>query len=276
MKKAQLLRKIILIAITIAPIGLLLFIINKNLALSGTRVHTYDFSEKNDVIERLEPWQRLSPITEENGVFTQSIKDDIVYFDMQKSDPFETVTIKIEYENNSAQIVEVGALEGKNYFKKEPLESKFIDSLTWEKIEQNGITLYQKEKKYNTIEEFQINPPDEKIITYNLEAKKFINKEKYKKQNFIPLRIDTKENEANFVITKYSKPEKKDNTIVAQNTFEYQKLVANDGKFRFQITAPGLRESGDVIKVKKIETILEKEPLSIEKITTRIKKFFKL
>ncbi|MBU1166825.1 hypothetical protein KKC60_00250 [Patescibacteria group bacterium] len=272
--------KLVKIAICLLPLILLSFVIEKNYAFSGHKDYVYDFEKDSPFISHLEPWNRLSPISEEDSVYSQSMKDDSVYFNVKKPlTSFEKITVKVTYQNPSAEMLDVGLrISQKDDYLKLPLESKLIDSLQWSKLESADGIMYQKNKEFSSFEDFYQNfPPDKKIISHNFNIKKHVSEEKTNHQNITPLRPSIKIENFDIVVTNYKTPTTSSSWQVAKNTFNYgHAYVDENDMMRFMLAAPGLRQEGAEIKIEQIELQFERAPYTAGTAIDKLKKFFKL
>lgn len=267
------------IAIALLPILLIGWIIEQNLALSGINTFTYSFEQENPIISGLEPWQRLSEIKKSNNTYSQEMRDDIIYFKVKKINTFEKITTTIEYANPNAKLVDIGmSINKKNAQKKLPLESKLIDNLDWSRINSNNVILLQKEENFNSIEEFFSSfPSQKKVGVYNFNLQEFVNSEALIKENVLPLRHFHTENDFDYIITRYETPVKNGGTVIAKNTFNaVDGFIDTEGNYRFSISAPGLKESSSTIEIKEITVQFEKQPITTEDISNKLKSFFNL
>lgn len=180
-----------LVRITTLGASLLLFIMifNRYFVPLGKLEVSYDFSEDSEYISHLGPWQRLLPLEESNGDWFQGIKDDLVYFEVQIPRWFQAVSAEITFQNPVVPIFEIGARvsERGDYLTK-PLENKLIDRLGWNRIDKDGITLFQKNPKYTDLQSFISKPPQNEMIGeyfYNLNQKKLITDYKKTEQETI-------------------------------------------------------------------------------------------
>ncbi|MFH1535222.1 MAG: hypothetical protein ABIF80_04545 [Patescibacteria group bacterium] len=147
---------------------LLLFywIFNQYFFPSGKLEVVYDFEEDSIYISHLEPWQRLLPPAEENGVWSQRVKDDLVYFNVHNPRWFERITAEIVFNNENQNIIEIGArANSENGYLDRTLQNKIIDELDWKSIDENGVTLFQKEVKYDSIGSFINDYVDNVLVT---------------------------------------------------------------------------------------------------------------
>ncbi|MFH1326314.1 MAG: hypothetical protein ABIH48_02495 [Candidatus Falkowbacteria bacterium] len=149
-----------LLAITV------LFLLYKAIVPFGEITYTWKPCDKSFFISQLKPKDRAS------GKCQNIIVGEPVYFNLQTQRTFNEsdVTIKYKTSDNALKIIELGlqADEQKHYQLK-PLENKIIDQLEdWDDITEDGITLLQREKKFDTINDFLQSPlVREEVLTYH-------------------------------------------------------------------------------------------------------------
>ncbi len=160
--------QIILIALFLV-IGL--FILDKYLALRGVLELSYDFLQKPTLISEITPRgrasERLQNLTTKETY--QSLSGDPVYFSAEVPRSFDNVEVTLKYSNPAQKLIELGLNKSADWsFELKPIENKLIDDSTWEKLTQDEIILLQKNKTFNSVDEFLNNLPiDQRILTYN-------------------------------------------------------------------------------------------------------------
>lgn len=175
------LTRIFLIAI---PVILIVWLFSKDLVVSGQIEAVYNFDELSPFITTLRPQSRVEePISDDQGNYWQQIKDEPVYFDVRLPRHFDKAEVTINYKNLDQSVFELGVLaDKKNWiFDLKPvfnitLDKLFADKLNWSRLQENSIVLFQKDQRYQKIEEFLNNPPSpEKVASYNYKLEnKFI------------------------------------------------------------------------------------------------------
>lgn len=156
---------ILLWIVRATAIGLTLFVLytvfNLYFFPVGKLDVTYDFSEDSQYISHLGPWQRVTPPTETGGTWSQDIKDDLVYFDIKNPRWFQTVTVEMTFQNANQPIFEIGArVDKKDNYRSLPLQNRLFDDLGWNRIQEGEATLWQKNKRFDTIDDFEKNVTD--------------------------------------------------------------------------------------------------------------------
>lgn len=142
---------------------------------SGNITYISDFENSSYFIKKLSPIERVEMSI--NG--TQSIIGDPVYFSLRTPRRFDKAILTIKYKNETKlPIIEAGVLVDKKIWRYDlqPVENKIIDELSvgWDRIEDGNIVLLQREKEYETIQEFldsDIDSEEIALYNYNLENK---------------------------------------------------------------------------------------------------------
>lgn len=115
----------------------------------------------NFFIKKLAPAERLN-----QGM----IIGDPAYFSLRTSRGFDNAQIVLEYEKKGdLPIIELGVLaDNRGNYSLKPVENKILDDLNWNKIIENNLTLYQRNKKFDSVGEFLSAPPaSDEIAIYN-------------------------------------------------------------------------------------------------------------
>ena len=148
---------------------------------SGKITYVYDFANgdyqlagADKFISQLTPEERVEEIKDRS----QKIIGDPVYFSLRLPRKFNKAKLTLEYKNESERpLLEAGVLMDKIIwrYQLQPIENKIIDklALVWNVIEKDGAMLMQREKKYDTLDNFLANLPlPEEIALYNYDLKK--------------------------------------------------------------------------------------------------------
>ena len=160
--------KILLIT---AMVVLFLFLIYQYAAFSGELTIKYSFCDDPSLITQLTPNGRaLEP---EKNLKTkecyQRMVGEPVYFTATAPRSFDVADVSLVYKNPTQSIIEMGiqrSIEWK--FDLQPFENKFIDDSTWDRQDRDNIILLQKNKNFDSVDDFVNNIPiDTRIATYN-------------------------------------------------------------------------------------------------------------
>ncbi len=154
-----------LLAITV------LFLLYKAVVPFGEITYTWQPCDTSFFISKLKPKDRTS------GKCQNIIVGEPVYFNLQTQRTFNeaNVTIKYKISDNAPKIIELGLQADKQkHYQLKPLENKIIDQLEgWDDITEDGITLLQRERKFDTINDFLQSPlVREEILTYHYDLPK--------------------------------------------------------------------------------------------------------
>lgn len=119
--------------------------------------------ERNYFIGKLSPAERM-----DQG----RIIGDPVYFSLRTPRKFDHVRITLEYEKSgdfNLPIIETGLLaDNRGHYSLKPVENKILDDLAWDKIAENNLVLYQRNKKFSSIGGFLDDlPVQDGIALYN-------------------------------------------------------------------------------------------------------------
>ena len=220
------------------------FLVSTNFMFNGTFNAEYSFEKKSPFIRKLVPEGRVLPVIQnEEGQYIQEMVIDPVYFEIYLPNSVDEITIGIEYTNTSQSVIELGMQtteEGWGY-SLQPLENNKLDTLEWEYIKDNEVYLFQKEKYFNTLEEFFATPPKAyQVITYHYDMK-----------GIDSMNVNTKLDSYKYVLTTYD-PSVKENVRYVTQTFKYADALVKKGTIRFVISAPLLDANGEVLTIRRI------------------------
>lgn len=158
------------ILIVLTPIVLLVWLFVIDLTPSGRFSTRVVAGERSPYLDRFLPADRaLEPERGPDGKF-QRIVDEPVYASVHLPGEFDTMDVHVEFQNDDQPIVEVGLLVNDDppQYVLEPLQNLLIDDSDWDRMEENGVVLLQREKIYGSITDFLANPPDrDTIATYH-------------------------------------------------------------------------------------------------------------
>ena len=167
MRKSLILVRIILIAIPLVFFG---WLVDKNFAISKLLEVSFDFQKPSSFISFLKPEARLGELVQGEDYY-QPIKGDPVYFELKLPNRFlSTAKVELTYKNKNQPIIELGLQKNPEgtAFELQPLENKYLDTLNWFYLENEETGLWQREKKYESVNDFFLNPPEhEKVAVYH-------------------------------------------------------------------------------------------------------------
>lgn len=239
------------------------WLVYKNTVVSGKMVLVKDFCNEFQFISDLYPEVRVgAPEIGENLINQspcfQRIFIEPVYFKANVSRTFSSVKVNIYFQNTTdLPLLQLGIMLRKKdpldwRFKLEPLQNRIFDNLDWFTIYENGVVLFQKKKEFNSINEFVNNlPMDNKTVTFNYE---FAVEAIEDSTKVVPWNPETPLEYVDYIIAKYQPPQDMGNDWYFQSVeFPAGFGYMNERFLHFIVSAPGLTESRQQIKVGKLE-----------------------
>jgi len=158
----KILARLIQIVLICIPVGIMGWLLNQWFVPSGVFVVLHEVGENSSFIDELKPESRLEDMTEnENKEMTQAIVGDPAYFFIHPHRDFKKATVEVWFQNQTLPIVEMGGLTQLNpdVYDLQPLHNRIIDESSWDRIDENGYVLLQKEKQYDSLQAFFQDPP---------------------------------------------------------------------------------------------------------------------
>ncbi|MBU0963438.1 hypothetical protein KKC06_00155 [Patescibacteria group bacterium] len=173
--KISTLKRIILEVIIIFTIILFIGLFNKNFLFFSDQVHfLYSYPDNSQLISPISPISDVSYISQNGSqqyrIDNQIINNDLTEFEIQlpsgvKEDIINKVDIKLDYSIHGSNNILLGIKNIDNTISYKPIFNPNLNELSWENIISDDLSLWQKNKKYNSIEDFLSNPPRE---VYNI------------------------------------------------------------------------------------------------------------
>jgi len=161
MRSINRLEKIMLVLVF--PVVLVFYVAWQNLVPSGIFEIDWRPGDHNSLVDSLMPTDRVNPPkTSNNGEKVQQIIDDLAVQFVHPHRSFNTIEAEIRFKNEGAPLVEFGGLarEDGQIYDLRPLSFPLLDNLSWQKIEGDGLFLYQKTPVFSSVDEFLQNPPN--------------------------------------------------------------------------------------------------------------------
>ena len=160
----------------VVPFAVFLWLLYKDFIVPGVLFAEYDFVNKSPFITALRPQSRIGEVEQDpQGVHYQRVFDEPIYFDVRMPRLLDTAEVTLTYKNIDQPVIEMGAMADPDLwsFDLKPVENFIIefllqDKLRWTQVREGDTMLFERGKKFNTINEFLKNLPSrEKIATYN-------------------------------------------------------------------------------------------------------------
>jgi len=176
--------------------GFLAFLLNNKIVPIGHISYFSDFNNKNYFISKITPAER---IYKKDKKTPTEIIGDPVYFTLHAPRKFKQVKLTMDFQvtDDTVQDIQAGVLKDKTIWRYElkPLYNRSLENLStkWNVINENGLILLQKEKKFESINLFLKNLPTKKEIAlynYNLPNNfKIFNYSPLKQERIYPLKL---------------------------------------------------------------------------------------
>ncbi len=141
------------VVFVLIPLFIFVWLTHIELVPSGTFEVKHDVRDSSPYIDALAPHDRVR-----DG---DTIVDDPVFFFLHPHRHFDRVAFEIWFKNTTVAIMEFGGLvqTKPDVFDLQPFHNLFIDRLGWSSVSDRGLTLYQKNKTYDSLEAFYASPP---------------------------------------------------------------------------------------------------------------------
>jgi hypothetical protein len=154
--------KIFRITIIALAFLIVIFLLAKDFALCGKLEFSTNFKKFTPFISILVPEERTAMF---QNIY---INEEPVYFDVFMPRDFDIINLEFTFQNQFNSLIQLGAQVGEEGWDLKPLESQIIDNLIWPSVEENGLVLFQRDYKYNSVKEFLDNlPKPEEIASFN-------------------------------------------------------------------------------------------------------------
>lgn len=155
----------------LASLSLFIFLGWKEFAPTGRLSISKSVDEASPFFSRILPDERTEEVYfDELGLPLQPIVGDPTYFTLTPPRDFDSVDFEIDFKNYSAPIVELGVLTNANSdaYALVPLQNKILDKLDWKEFREDGVALYDRSGKYNSVADFLVDTPSlEEIASYH-------------------------------------------------------------------------------------------------------------
>jgi len=231
-----------------------------------------------DFISDLYPADRVMvPAVDNQYRCEQDFFAEPIYFDINIPRSFSHVKLEIYYQNINQSLLQiglarVGQLSDDWIFQLQPLENQYFDKLNWPKIVKGDITLWQKNKQFNTIEQFVNNiPANQRVATfyYDLTSEAIKNPKKVIQWNY-----NTPMQYVDYLISTYQAPKQMGDLKVGRVNFTIPPDFSNGRQITFMFSAPNLGKLRQPIKVYKIIAELDREPTGWSNLSSVISNFW--
>ncbi len=168
----KIISRLIQLILILIPFGLLYYLGQQYFVPSGEFEIFHSVNDTSAYIDQLAPPDRVEQPIKINNELSQAIIADPVFFFLHPHRAFSKLSFEIWFQNETVPIVEFGGRVRTNPegYDLRPLHNHLIDTLPWKRITQNGLTLLQKKKNYDSIDDFLTNPPKrESVAVYKVD-----------------------------------------------------------------------------------------------------------
>lgn len=160
--------QVLIVFVPVIIFGWLLWL---DLVPTGQLEARFDLQHLSPFINRILPDARALPPTElESGQWAQQIIDEPVYFTVEPPRHFDFLELELVWQNDGVPIVELGGLAGEegSQYLLVSLQNLLIDDSDWNRIDEGGVVLLQREPVYESVGDFVSDPPDRsELATYH-------------------------------------------------------------------------------------------------------------
>jgi hypothetical protein len=165
------------ICIIVSPVVILFIAGWRDLVPSGQTTYRYDIGKSSAIISPLFPANRLQPELLHTNSGWQKVVKEPVYFEARLQRKFDQAEVTVEFANPSNTFVQVGLRTigeldwNYDYL---PLDNPVLNNLNWPKLSNGSLSLWQRQKDFQTIEQFTSVLPTVNnlaIYAYNLQRK---------------------------------------------------------------------------------------------------------
>src|SRR3989339_379165 len=139
------------------PIALFLWLGNQWFIPSGMFKISHMVGESSPFIDELRPETRVGSVEKsEQGESIQSLFADPVFFFLHPHRVFSKINLEVWFQNESLPLIELGALSKihPDVYTLAPLQNRIIDDSSWNRLEKNGLVLLQRQKNYDSLDDF--------------------------------------------------------------------------------------------------------------------------
>lgn len=255
----------------LGALAFLVWLLHKNIIVQGQLFLTKDFCFPSRFISDLYPEERVGDVEEDDaGNCFQRIFVEPVYFKVKVPRTFARAKVKITYANPQQPIFQFGLMKKKEYpldwrFSLRLLENKIFDDLSWHRLTEQDVSLWQKKKRFENIYEFVNDvPDDQKTVTFFYQFSPEAVKDKTK---VVEWNAETNLNYVDYIIARYQSPEVVASRALTQEVWQENEVEffagdehMNDHSLEFIVSAPGLTNNRYEVKIRKIEVELSRTP----------------
>lgn len=151
--------------IILIPFGIFYWLLNQWMIPSGVFTAQHTVGESSPFVDELQPSDRVGDVIDG----AQALVDDPVFFFVHPHREFKSLDLEVWFQNDELPIVELGGLARTNpdVYDLKPLHNILIEESNWNRVDNDGMVLLQRESTYASVSDFLANPPSrDDVATY--------------------------------------------------------------------------------------------------------------
>ncbi len=155
-----------------SALAVIVWLVAANLVPSGKFVARWRPGQPNALLGPVAPESRLLPLNiAADGTPYQSLVEEPVNFDVRLPSAFDTAKVTVVF-SGEPRIVEIGGLASRETWTNDlrPAHNSIIDYLGWSAVEGDGLTLYEREKKFDSVGDFLADMPPSGVAAYKADV----------------------------------------------------------------------------------------------------------
>lgn len=165
-------KRLVQLILILIPVGIFIWLLVIDIAPGGEFVVVHAEGEDSPFIDRILPDDRVLPLQRKGeGESFTTVVDEPTYFSVHfPNTNFNRVVLEVLFDNSTQPILEVGGLVDifSQAYDLKPLHNLIIENLDWEYVSDGVVTLYQRTKSYDSVADFNEDPPARsQIATYH-------------------------------------------------------------------------------------------------------------
>jgi len=267
--------KFLHIALALGLTYLIIAVFYIDLDTDGVRIISHSLSSPNAMVFGPEPEQRFAEVQSLTSDSYWNVYIDPIYFTLTLPRQYDFVDIILHYQADQVPFIQLGAqtsATGWN-FAWQGVQNLNFENITWPCLhdEIRNWWLCQRDPNYSSIDNFLLAPPRySRILNYNFNLPDGFDNLNIADYNHL-INLD----DYDYVIAKYKSPNIELNWIESVVTYNISDLYQPGRELKFVLSAPGINDRGQIIKIKSIDFVLHKSPETLDSIWRKLKNKFK-
>lgn len=262
----------------VLPLGLLVLVsyaVYADIDVDGVRVIRHTAEKLHLRVVGPYPETRIAGVFKNAGDKYWEVAIDPVYFDVRLPRKYDTVEVELVYSADQVPLVQMGGLVNPKgwQFSWQGVQNKLLDGISWPCLVERdkGWFLCQKKKKYQSIDAFLSRPPSQgRILNFNFPLPDI-----FARAQTVAYHIGQDMDDFEYFIAQYVPPSKQGRWMVKRLSFPTSELYRQGDKLQFALSAPGIDQRSQTIRIKEIRFTLYKEPITRENALVKWRKFLK-